>query len=369
MDNPFYCPFMGELSEEVMKERQQTCKKEHCYFYDRNLQRCFIPLIGKASLEFIDDLRTRREAREVSTLKSSADVYSYDDKQDQINVLLSIAEKHYKSSNLAAAITEYKKIIILDAENVKAHFELGCIYKNTGRHNEAIGEFKDVLAINPDYGLACLYLMEEYKKLYADYSEKEVMYDGIIKKFKTVVETNPYDSNAYFAYAAALNTLHSEDSQRDISRREAAVEAFSKAIELNPQNIYSYWGLKDVYTREFKDGRVEYEKIIEVSKRAVALNDRNANAYFELAMAYYKKPEGDMQDDAVVNFEKALEFEKNNWEIFFALGEIFQKRYDYARAIEKFTQALALAPKNHEIYYRLASIYYLSDFYDKAIAI
>ncbi|HOT77737.1 MAG TPA: tetratricopeptide repeat protein, partial [Candidatus Wallbacteria bacterium] len=290
MDNPFYCPFMGELSEEAMKERQQTCKKEHCYFYDRNLQRCFIPLIGKASLEFIDDLRTRREAREVSTLKSSAGVYSYDDKQDQINVLLSIAEKHYKSSDLSSAITEYKKIIILDAENVKAHFELGCIYRKMRRHNEAISEFKDVLAINPDYGLACIYLMEEYKKLYADYSEKEFMYEGIVKKFKTVVEANPYDSNAYFAYATALNVLHSVDGQRDMTQREAAIAAYKKAIELNPQNIYSYWGLKDVYSREFKDGRIEYEKIVEVSRQAVSLNDKNSNAYFELAMAYYKKP-------------------------------------------------------------------------------
>ncbi|HNY13625.1 MAG TPA: tetratricopeptide repeat protein, partial [Candidatus Wallbacteria bacterium] len=368
MDNPFYCPFMGELPESDLKERRETCKKENCYFFDRMQQKCLIPVIGIASVEFVEDLVARREEREILNLKNSSNVLSYEDKQEQTNVLLSLAERHIKNSNISGAITEYRKILILDAENSKAHFELGKIYSSQNRHSEAMSEFKEVLFVSPDNGHACLLLIESYKKLYEDYSEKEITYANLIKKFMTVVETNPYDSNAYFAYGCALNILHSQIHDEDLKQRELAISALKKAVELNPQNIYAYWGLKDVYNREFFNGRIEYDHIIMACKQAVAINDKNPRAYFELAEVYFKKPEGDMEDAAIQNYEKALVYEPNNWEIHFRLGEIFQKRCEYSQAIEKYSRALSIAPKSYEIHYKLGNIYFLNDFYDKAIA-
>lgn len=55
---------------------------------------------------------------------------------------------------LDEAITEYKKILALNPDYGKSRINLGVAYHQQGRLEQAIQEYEKVLALNPAYGEA-----------------------------------------------------------------------------------------------------------------------------------------------------------------------------------------------------------------------
>ncbi len=71
------------------------------------------------------------------------------------------AEKHFKvgfgyqnQGNLDKAIEEYKKVIELNPNHLKAHMNLGAAYIGQKKYDQAIDEFNAVVKLNYYYGTA-----------------------------------------------------------------------------------------------------------------------------------------------------------------------------------------------------------------------
>ena len=126
------------------------------------------------------------------------------------------------------SINFFKRIIELDSENYRAHYNLGIAYFNLNRFEEALNSYKIALSIKPDH--------------------KHVYYN--------------------------IGLLHEKTENL-----ENAIEAYEKALEIDPNYIYAMHSLKVVRqnldinvnpkskTQESKDNVEKLKSLLSMSKR------------------------------------------------------------------------------------------------------
>ena len=126
------------------------------------------------------------------------------------------------------SINFFKRIIELDSENYRAHYNLGIAYFNLNRFEEALNSYKIALSIKPDH--------------------KHVYYN--------------------------IGLLHEKTENL-----ENAIEAYEKALEIDPNYIYAMHSLKAVRlnlensvkpkskTQESKDIVEKLKSLLSMSKR------------------------------------------------------------------------------------------------------
>jgi tetratricopeptide (TPR) repeat protein len=126
------------------------------------------------------------------------------------------------------SINFFKRIIELDSENYRAHYNLGIAYFNLNRFEEALNAYKIALSIKPDH--------------------KHVYYN--------------------------IGLLHEKNENL-----ENAIEAYEKALEIDPNYIYAMHSLKAVRlkldnsvkpkskTQENKDIVEKLKSLLNMSKR------------------------------------------------------------------------------------------------------
>jgi len=110
-----------------------------------------------------------------------------------------------------------KKIIVMYPEEKRCRAELGAFYMNTQKYDEAVAEFKQAIALDPQYGYAINLLAYTY-----GYQNK---FDEAIKQFELYASISPGDANPH-------------DSMGDLYFRmgkfEAALEKYKEALRVRP---------------------------------------------------------------------------------------------------------------------------------------
>jgi len=126
------------------------------------------------------------------------------------------------------SIGVFKRIIKLDPENYKAHYNLGIAYFNLERFEEALNSYKTAISIKPDY------------------------------------------KHGYYNIGLLYETTES---------LEDAIRAYEKALEIDPHYIYAMHALKAVRlnsdnsvkiqskTQEIKDKVEKLKSVLSISKR------------------------------------------------------------------------------------------------------
>ena len=112
------------------------------------------------------------------------------------------------------------KAVEANPESVKAHFNLGLLYVQEKKYQEAIDQYKRVSELDPEhtdafFNLGYLYAMSK------DYGDAEKMYER-------VVELKPaYQDEALFNLAMV---------QKLLGKKDACIANLKKALEINPKN-------------------------------------------------------------------------------------------------------------------------------------
>ncbi len=116
-----------------------------------------------------------------------------------------------------------------------------------------------------------------------------------------------------------------------------AIEAYQKAVEINPKNDDPYNNMGIAY-----DEKGDYNNAMEAYQKVVEINPKDDKAYNNMGIAYYDKGE---YDNAIKAFLKALKLNPKKDVAYYNMGINYGKKGEYDNAIEAFRKVFELNPK------------------------
>jgi tetratricopeptide (TPR) repeat protein len=134
---------------------------------------------------------------------------------------------------------------------------------------------------------------------------------------------------------------------------DAAVEEFSQAVRLDPNNAVAHYnkGRALLDLRRNRDAKPELET-------ATHLDPGSADSWYLLGLI--ARQEGN-SGEAIPLFEKALASNPDNAQTLFMLGQELLRKGDEAGAIKRWRKAIELRPQYDEAYYSLSRLLMKSD--------
>ncbi|MBE9121895.1 tetratricopeptide repeat protein [Tychonema sp. LEGE 07199] len=123
----------------------------------------------------------------------------------------------------------------------------------------------------------------------------------------------------------------------------AALEAFNKSIQLNPNNADSFYvrGNANYDLKKYQEAIADYSQ-------AIALNPKYFKAYFNRGLA-----RNDFNDKrgAIEDYTQVLKIQPNDVDTYYERGITYLELQDYNMAIQDFTEAIRLQPKLVKAYH------------------
>jgi len=143
-------------------------------------------------------------------------------------------------------------------------------------------------------------------------------------------------------------------------RYKEAIEAYSRAIELNPRYADAYHNRGCAYGN-LKDSA----KAIEDLNRAIELAPRDADAYYNRGVAYQNLKDS---AKAIADYNRAIEFAPRLAVAYSGRGTAYYDLKEYTKAIADCNRAIELNPGYPDAYYNRGAAYRNLKEYTKAIA-
>jgi tetratricopeptide (TPR) repeat protein len=114
------------------------------------------------------------------------------------------------------------------------------------------------------------------------------------------------------------------------------------------------------------------EEAVEAFKRAIELDPDFAEAHYRLGLAYNATKKSDEAEkafrDAVKAYEKLTKRDEKNSDAFYLLGICYEKLGEYDDAVKALKEAVKSSPaENDDKYYELANAHYQLAQYDEAV--
>lgn len=182
---------------------------------------------------------------------------------------------------------------------------------------------------------------------------KDGKYKDAIDAFSSVLETEPDNADVYnnmgVAYAYEGDFEHAE-------------KCYVRALDLDPELAQAYINLSDLY---YKSGDLS-SALGTLQRGSYELQDNLAIAHL-LARVYI---EDQRWEDAIVELERVLDGEPENYDAYYDLGHVNFELGDYDSAIDNFENVLLYEQNQNSelLYYALAQAYEANNQIDKAIS-
>ena len=164
----------------------------------------------------------------------------------------------YRDDQDEQAVQAFEEAVKLDPDLAEAHFRLGLGYEALGKREESEAEYKKAV--------------ETYKKYLADHEDDaEAHYDlgqtyaglgqysDAIREYRQATKLKENDPDIYYD----LGVAHTKLAQYD-----AAAAAFSKSLEIDPENYRAQDGLDEAKAgiKRIRDGRKHQEDLLKKQK-------------------------------------------------------------------------------------------------------
>ena len=204
--------------------------------------------------------------------------------------------KFSASGNYKAAAGAFRSAVLLDSNFARGYIELGTCYLALKRYDKAEKAFLKAKSINDESCASCGLGMTYYHLGRPEDAERE---------FKRAMSLNPadvcpYEQSAVMAYELGRYHDAIEGFKRVLTLREffgtyeylgnayvftrqyeAGVDAYKKAIELKPKEVYAHVQLAIAY-----DYLRQYENAAQAYKEAIKLDPKHEGAHYSLAVIY-----------------------------------------------------------------------------------
>ena len=145
-----------------------------------------------------------------------------------------------------------------------------------------------------------------------------------------------------------------------MGRYEEAVEAFTKAIEMNEEDDDAYSGRGVVYEK-----MQMYDRALEDYTRAIQLKSDDADTYFFRASLYF---ELEKYKKALEDYTRAIQLKSDDADTYCLRGCAYCETGEYKKAIQDYSRAIELNSGDADYYYFRACAYDELKQYVKALS-
>lgn len=282
---------------------------------------------------------------------------------------------HYRLQRVSEALVQFRTAVSCAPNQILPRVALAEATAASGDPNRAIALYEDALKIDPNSvdslrGAAVLFLTSQLN-------------DKAIPVLERLLKVVPGDAAARAQLGAAYAA---------IGRMEDAETAFKAALTQDPKNASALTGLANVY---LKTGRLQpatellekaivsvssfepafllgsayssqgrYEEAVTAFQRAIQLDSRQAEVYYQMAMALGKLNRNEERTQALQQFRELKERGHKNEEDVRRAARLIEQakplvdRGELIQALELLQKAHFLQPDSEDILFRLAGLQY-----------
>ena len=250
----------------------------------------------------------------------------------------------FGSRDYRVALENYSQAVGFDPDNPDYHFWKGAAHFYLNEHASAIPELDRALA-------------QGYKDTLSLYSIRwrshfaEKNFEAALADVRKGSELAP--DNVEFLQASGDLSFAKGDYQ-------AAIDAYKKVVEKNPNRSELYVEIAKAYSR-LGDPVNQVAAAEEAIKRpSPALGD----AFLLLGEGYQKQRKF---DEAIAAYQKAVNAKPNEYAAYHSLAELLRNQNRFDEAIDTLRKALRTFPSDGRIYTTLGALYSLGDRKEEAV--
>ena len=205
--------------------------------------------------------------------------------------------------NNEAAIEHIAKAIEADPQFVAAQFALGAVHQSLGNRWKAAAQFRASAQLDPTYA-------EPYKALGDLYlTAPRRLFEEAIKAYAKAIDLRPFYADAHVGLGDALAAKGEVDP---------AVAAYQRGVEHNPMNAKVHVSLGKLYYAE----KGLYYESVNAYKKAIDLDPTYLDARMGLAEVYEDKG---LYKEAIDEYRKVVDADAKNTGALYNLAIVYEK--------------------------------------------
>jgi tetratricopeptide (TPR) repeat protein len=239
----------------------------------------------------------------------------------------SVAEKFIEDGQVDKAIGEYKEILKINPANFDTYQKLGELFSQTGDQKEALNYYRKIVDV--------YFKNRLYKKALPIYQKiLELQPDSIVTREK-IAEIYEREENESEAKREYLNLAEYYWSQHDIEKTDYFAQ---KAIDFKSIEAHYFKGVTLLEKKDYAEAKKELEMLLKFKANHTA-------ALFSLAEI---NMETGQVDEAIKTLEKAAKADPDNTDGFLLLGEVLTKKGMKKEASLKYLMAINTFARKNE---------------------
>lgn len=238
------------------------------------------------------------------------------------------------------ALLWYEQAIALDPDFAEAYYYRAAAYLLLEAHDKTIADLDRAIALRPEWAEAYLVRAVSYRlaghsgQAYADFEKFLALNSDFLP--------TQYEQRIGMCVFWAVEEDTQIEALKDFEI-EQVLEATTKAIEVDPDNVEAYFCRGNGYLVAG-----ESEKAVADLDRVIELNPDDAVAYFQRALVYGQTVDmtaPDMSMKIKMDLDKAIELDPDFADPYWLRGTLqLYDTFGYPGAIQDFETYLALAP-------------------------
>ena len=287
------------------------------------------------------DHRKREAEKAIKEIYSEGNLYEtripkqlkkLEERPDDIETRLALAENYESSNQIDAAIAQYEKISQLQPDKAQWYKVLGTLYEKLPETDKAeqlakaAAAYQKAIALAPTTYALYKLLAEAYKKA-EDLSKAEAVYRRALDA--------PLTSAEHDSAVTAISALYTGEVHT--GKRIAVLEALRAKTG---KSAVLYKMLGDAYRAAGDTAKAApaYAKWLEIRQKAVNQN-RHALEYQQLAEELLKK---NIMPETALAFATIATESQTDWTYVLTLGHAYLANKQYEEALREFTRSLDL---------------------------
>ena len=208
---------------------------------------------------------------------------------------------------LQAAIAAFRSALADVPRSAKLRIGLGSAYYLSGEYEPSAQALLEAVKAKPDSATAFFLLGEAYESAGKFQPEIEHAFESYLKR-------KPHDPWAHYHYAAILYTRAQADGQ---NRYEAAALNLREALRLNPRFPEAYFESGLIALAEGK-----LQSAVEAFKKAISLDPQLAPAHYRLGLAYQRLGDAELAKQELDKFRALKNDERYHAQVLQSLSSM-----------------------------------------------